>query len=148
MECNEETLLLEAMKKEVAARIRKRIEELGMKQAMAAAAAGMSPQRFGNYAQGTRLPDVVIITKIAAALNTSTDWLLGVSEDQTADIREIIEHLLKQDGIPMERAEAIAEIAQEAQRILLALPREGDRTVRSRIAAQAAWQSYHGSKQA
>lgn len=137
----------EAMKKELAARIHQRIDdEMKTTQVAVAKAAGMSPQRLGNYAQGKKLPDVVALVQIAKALQTSTDWLLGVSESVPPEIDPILVRLLELEGIAPETAQVIAATVREAVQIQRALPNEGDPLLRSRLAAQAAWQSRRAPK--
>ena len=130
----------------VAARMRQRISELGITQADAARASGCSTARFGNYMSGTRKPDLDTIVRIAKALKTSTDWLLGVSETVPVDTGAVFRRLLELDGMPENRACVIAEAAQEALRLLSALPDEGDARTRSLVAAQAAWQMRPSAK--
>jgi transcriptional regulator with XRE-family HTH domain len=130
----------------VGERIRARINVLGISQADAARRSGLSSQRFGNYAQGTRTPDLDTLMRIARALGTTTDWLLGFSVGEPPDVAIVVCRLLELEGLPTERAVAIAETVQEALRVLASLPDEGDAQTRSRIAAQAAWQLRAGSK--
>jgi transcriptional regulator with XRE-family HTH domain len=125
---------------EMADRIKQRLAQLDLSQVAAAKAAGISTQRFGNYVQGTRKPDIETLPKIARALNVSTDWLLGISETGPIEISPVILRLLELEGVDPERANVIAAAVQEALRILSSLPDEGDAGLRSRLAAQAAWQ--------
>ena len=127
-------------------RIRTRIDELRLTQREVAKASGISNQRLGNYVQGTRKPDIETLPRIARALSVTTDWLLGVSEAGPVDILPVVQRLLELDGLAAERAGAIAAAVQEALRILTALPDEGDTVMRSRLAAQAAWQAQGGSR--
>lgn len=131
---------------DVGSRIKSRIEEMSTSQRDIAKAAGISSQRLGNYAQGTRTPDIEMLVRIARALNVSTDWLLGVSEVGPVEISPIVQRLLELDGMPHERAASLAAVVQEALKIVSALPGEGDAGLRSRVAAQAAWQARGGSK--
>jgi transcriptional regulator with XRE-family HTH domain len=130
----------------VGERIRARLKVLEISQADAARRAHLSTQRFGNYAQGTRTPDLDTLMRIARALGTTTDWLLGFSAGEPPDVKIVVCRILELEGLPTERAVAIAETVQEALRVLSALPDEGDSHTRSRIAAQAAWQLRDGSK--
>ena len=41
---------------------------------------GMPPSQIGAYATGVRHPSIETLTKIANALEVSTDYLLGLSE--------------------------------------------------------------------
>lgn len=129
-------------------RIRERIEDLGISQAEAARASGCSAARFGNYCSGTRNPDLDTLVRIARALRTTTDWLLGISEVVPVDTKAVILRLLDLEGMPQERAEVIAFAAEEALRLLAALPNEGDARTRALLAAQAAWQMRPSAKPA
>lgn len=130
----------------VSERIRSRIADAGLKQIDVARACGLSGQRFNNYAQGFRTPDIDTLARIAKALGVTTDWLLGLSETGPVDVYPVVLSLLELEGLAPERSRAIASVVQEALRILTALPDEGDVGFRSRMAAQAAWQSQRGSK--
>lgn len=121
-------------------RLRERVAQLGISQVEAARRCGLSPSRFGNYYKNSRSPDLDTLMRMARALQTSTDWLLGFSAVEPADVAGIVGRLLELEGLPPARAAAIAETAQEALRVLAALSDEGDARSRSRIAAQAAWQ--------
>ena len=127
-------------------RLAERIEALGWSQAEAARRCGMSSQRFGNYYQGTRMPDVETLMRVARVLHTSTDWLLGLNAAEPPDVSGVISRLLELEGMPPAKIAAISETVQEALRVLSSLPDEGDALTRSRIAAQAAWQLSGGSK--
>lgn len=124
----------------LAKRIRAKYEELGLTQAEAAKACGCSSARFGNYVSDTRKPDLETLVRIARALRTTTDWLLGLSEVVPVDARAVVLRLLELDGMQRERAEVIAAAAEEALRLLAALPDEGDARTRALLAAQASWQ--------
>lgn len=126
---------------QVAERIRQRIAEMDVNQSDIAKAAGLSSQRFGNYVQGTRTPDIFVLARIARVLGVSTDWLLGLNEAGAVEIKPVVLALLGLEGLPPERAEAIASTVQAALRILAGLPAEGDIALRSRTAALAAWQA-------
>lgn len=143
---NDSSRLSDEMKNELGARIRKRVKELKTTQVKVAEAAGMSPQRLGNYVQGTKLPDLVALVQIAKALNTSADWLLGLSETGPPEIEPILVRLLELEGMSQATAQTIAATVREAVAIQRALPNEGDLLLRSRLAAQAAWQSRRAPK--
>lgn len=130
----------------IAQRIKIRLGELGLKQTDAAKTAGCSPQRFGNYVQGTRPPDVATLARISAALSTTPDYLMGFSDERQIEIFPVVIRLLELEGVNAVRAEAIARAVQEALSLLRAMPFEGDTILRSRIAAQAAWQMRTGAK--
>lgn len=141
---------LEVPMLEIAARIRQRIAELGVTQVEVARATGFSTARLGNYANMTeannRTPDVRALAKLAKALRTSTDWLLGLSEAAPIDVEAVIQRLLELDGMSEARAAVIAEASARALQLLSALPGEGDAQTRAHIAAQAAWQTRSAAK--
>ena len=53
---------------------------LNLSDAEVARRAGLSERRYGNYVAGIREPDLMTLVKIAKALSTTPDRLLGVSE--------------------------------------------------------------------
>lgn len=68
-----------------AERLRERAEQLGISNAEAGRRAGLDERRYAHYANGRREPDLATLVKIAEALRTSPDWLLGVSSGGDAD---------------------------------------------------------------
>jgi transcriptional regulator with XRE-family HTH domain len=143
---------LDAMKNRVGARLKAIVAELadlergGLNQVEVARKCGLSPSRFNNYLADTRTPDIDTVIRMATKLGVTTDYLLGVSESPVPDIAEVVCQLLELEGMDPVRASVVADTAQEALRLLLALPDEGDAETRSRIAAQAAWQLRGGPK--
>lgn len=129
---------------QIAQRLRKRIDELGLRQADVARAADISPARLGNYMslaeRNNRTPDVRALIRLAKALHTSTDWLLGVSEPHQIDIQAGLQRLLEIDGMPLAKASVLAEVFARAVEALAASPPEGDPRTRSHLAVQFAWQ--------
>lgn len=128
---------------DVAKRIRQRMTELGVSQAEVARACGWSPARLGNYVNenpaNNRTPDVESLGKLARALGTTSDWLLGLSEAGPIDVKAVLQRILELDGLAKDRAEVIAQVAQESLRLLASLPDDGDARTRALVAAQAAW---------
>jgi len=127
-------------------RIRIRLEELEMSQAELARTTGFSTARIGNYVQGTRPPDVATLVRLARALGTSVDWLVGLSEQRPAETKAVFFRLLQLDGMPEARAGVIAEAASTALRLLSTFPDEGDEKTRAHLAAQAAWHTKSAPK--
>jgi transcriptional regulator with XRE-family HTH domain len=121
------------------------LKQRDLSQTDAADLCGMSVARFHNYYTGYRRPDVDTVMRMAKALGVTTDYLLGFSFE-VPDIAEVVRRLLELEGTEPTRAEVVAETAQEALGLLLALPDEGDARIRARIAAQAAWQQRGGPK--
>ena len=134
-----------AVKNRLPQRLQTILEQKGLKQTEAAELCGMSVARFHNYVTGYRTPDLDTVMRIAKALGVTTDHLLGFSAD-APDVGEVVQRLLELAGLETARAAVVAETSQEALKLLLALPVEGDARTRSRIAAQAAWQLRGGPK--
>ncbi|MBR4500885.1 MAG: helix-turn-helix transcriptional regulator [Clostridia bacterium] len=84
-------------------RIRQLLEKKRLRQSDLAEKAGISRQSLGNYADGSNIPNAEVLAKIAKALDTSADYLLGISESEDkknpllpysdAEIVELIEDL-------------------------------------------------------
>lgn len=129
---------------EIARRIRQRLEDLGLKQVDVAHASGMSAARLGNYIslseKNNRTPDVKALKRLAIALNTTSDWLLGISERQRIDIEAGLQRLLEIDGMPQAKAKTLAQVFARALVVLSASADEGDARARSLLAVELAWQ--------
>lgn len=65
----------------VALRIKQRREQLGMRQFDLAAVSGISQAQISKYEAGTSEPTAHTLYQLARALNTSADWLLGLSNE-------------------------------------------------------------------
>lgn len=61
-------------------RLRKQAHHLGISSAEAARRAGLAERRFNNYCNDEREPDLATLVRIAQALETTPDHLLGISE--------------------------------------------------------------------
>lgn len=72
-------------------RLQERARELGMSQADVARHAGLNERRFNHYACGRRQPDLSTLVRIAEALKTTPNWLLGVEPFGSGDQRQLIE---------------------------------------------------------
>lgn len=127
-------------------RVRQRIEELDAKQAEIAKRAGLSPSRFGNYVQGRTEPDLLTFSKIAIALETSADWLLGINDANLSAQIDAMKGVLVLDGMKPERAEELIAVALEAMRLMKVLPPAPDEHLRSQMAVQAAWHAASGPR--
>lgn len=66
-------------------RLIKARESRGLNKSQAAELMGLSPIGYLRYEQGLRVPSVQMLRIIALTLNTSVDYLTGVSEDSSAD---------------------------------------------------------------
>jgi transcriptional regulator with XRE-family HTH domain len=62
-----------------AKRLQERAKHLGISNAEASRRVGLDERRYAHYASGRREPDLATLVKIAEALGTSPNWLLGVS---------------------------------------------------------------------
>ncbi len=65
--------------------LRNRAEELRLQHAEVARRAGLTDQRYGNYVSGRREPDLATLVRIARALATTPNVLLGVDGAATSD---------------------------------------------------------------
>ena len=68
-------------------RLRERAAELGIAHAEAARRAGLSERRYGHYVTGVREPDLTTLVRIAEALQTRPDALLGFGEREVMSAR-------------------------------------------------------------
>lgn len=68
-----------------AKRLQDRAKQLGISNAEAARRTGLEERRYAHYASGRREPDLATLLRIATALGTTPNWLLGVS---TLDSRD------------------------------------------------------------
>jgi len=68
-----------------AERLQERAKQLGISNAEAARRIGLDERRYAHYASGRREPDLATLVKIAIALGTSPNWLLGVSLASATD---------------------------------------------------------------
>lgn len=125
----------------LAERIRQRIKSIGSTQAKVARLVDVSPQRMGNYAQGARTPDLPTLARLASALQTTTDYLLGVSDEANSAYIGVFQRLLELEGLPSERIDVLAGTAARAVQLRDALPHDTDDDLRTRMAAHAAWHS-------
>lgn len=135
-----------AMLQRLGIRIRERMAALDLDQSELAAAASMSAQRLNNYIQARRTPDLPSIVKLASALQTTTDWLLGAEDHRTETGLAVLRELLSAADVPSEQIDVILSAQTEALRLLAVLPDEGDVPLRSRMAARAAWHSRSAPK--
>lgn len=125
----------------VGERIRQRLDALGMDQTELARLSTISVQRLNNYVQGRRTPDLATIVRLASALQTTTDWLLGAEDTLIEAGTAVWGQILELAGHQPHEAEVMIASAIEALRLLAVLPAEGSVDLRSRMAAQTAWHS-------
>jgi class 3 adenylate cyclase len=72
---------------ELGARIKRRREARGLKQADLASALRVTPQAVSKWERGENAPDIVVLVPLARLLDVSVEWLLGGSpvERETFD---------------------------------------------------------------
>ena len=64
-----------------ALRLKERARQLGISDRQAARLCGLEERRYSHYAGGRREPDLETLVRIAAALSTTPNWLLGVDAE-------------------------------------------------------------------
>jgi transcriptional regulator with XRE-family HTH domain len=75
-------ILLEVYAKmTVALRIKQRREQLGLKQSELALISKISQAQVSKYESGTHEPNAHALYQLAMALNTSADWLIGLTDE-------------------------------------------------------------------
>jgi len=77
-----------------ATRLRKRAKELGISNAEAGRRVGLSERRYAHYVSGEREPDLTTLIRIAGALETSPNELLGFGPDQKRSKRAVLKDRL------------------------------------------------------
>lgn len=103
----------------LANRVRERRRQLGMSQEELAALIGSSQRQISKYENGLNDPTGDVLVALAHALDTSADWLLGLSNtaerhldgesDLNADERELI---LIYRSKPASKRRQVVEIAR------------------------------------
>lgn len=75
-----------------------RIKKLrgNMSQAEFATKVGISKPSVGAYETGTRIPDILVLKRIAEVYGVSSDYLLGLCDEPST---EFIERFLTREGI-------------------------------------------------
>lgn len=68
-------------------RLKSALKKKGIKQVELAKQLGYSVQKVSNYANSLNKPDFDFVVNAAKLLGVSVDYLLGISEDDTADLR-------------------------------------------------------------
>ena len=75
--------------------LRKRAEQLGLSNAEVARRANLTERRYGNYVAGVREPDLATLSRIARALGTTPDTLLGFRDGDAKTVTEnLVERLV------------------------------------------------------
>jgi transcriptional regulator with XRE-family HTH domain len=129
---------------DIAKRLRQRIHDLNLTQTHLARATGFSTARINNYLQlnerHNRTPDVRALIKLAKALRTTTDHILGLSDAASDDWKEVVARVLALEGVEQQKAARVVDVTEAALELLASLPSEGDPQTRAKLAAHAAWQ--------
>jgi len=71
-------------------RLRERASELGIPHAEAARRSGLSERRYSHYVSGIREPNLATLVRIAGALETTPNELLGVGEQKDKSARSLL----------------------------------------------------------
>lgn len=77
-----------------ASKLRERAAELGIAHAEAARRADLGERRYGNYVTGIREPKLATFVRIAIALQTTPNRLLGFDDQKTSSARSLLENRL------------------------------------------------------
>ena len=76
-------------------RLAKTRKERGLNQEQLAKMAGTTQQNISRYENGTRDPKANTLAKMAQALGVSISYLLGITEDEQADVAAAWDDVLK-----------------------------------------------------
>ena len=92
------------------------MQQKGITQRQLSAQTNITPSAMSYYANGSRTPSGEILAKIATALGTSTDYLLGITDvPQTPapnpELHYLQRNLGKLDPEQLRKAEALLKIA-------------------------------------
>jgi class 3 adenylate cyclase len=90
---------------ELGARIRRRREARGLKQADLASALRVTPQAVSKWERGENAPDIVALVPLARLLDVSVEWLLGGSPTE----RETFEAVVVVTGVRGYAERSLAE---------------------------------------
>lgn len=100
--------------RDFADRLRERAATLRLSNAELARRLGLSDQRLGNYLAGTREPDLDMLARLAAALDTTPNALLGFSQvandGHAAQMRERAHRAI--DSLASDRIELVVSMLE------------------------------------
>lgn len=99
-------------------RIKEKREVLGISQKDLADTVGITPSSINQYEAGSKNPSTDILKKIALALSTETDYLLGMKkdEDQVAVAFRDLERLSEKDRrIVLENIKTLSKLSKESK---------------------------------
>lgn len=97
-------------------RIKERREALNLTQAELAEIIGISPSTIGMYEQGRREPDTKILKLLVYNLKTSSDYLLGINNDNALKScvdNEKILNLINKNSIKVSEIEYLIELKND-----------------------------------
>lgn len=99
-----------------ALRLRQRAKALGISHAEAARRSGVSERRYGHYVRGIREPDLSTLVRIAEALQTTPNALLGIGIKKNEQSRRMLlaDRLNSAAGMLRERELEIVALQTEA----------------------------------
>lgn len=87
------------------------MNELKLSQKELAARVGVTESAMSYYVKGVRTPRSDVLTRMAKALNTTTDYLLGTTNTSSDELHYIQRNLGKLDSEQLKRAETILKAA-------------------------------------
>lgn len=95
----------------VALRLKQRRQQLHLTQADLALRAGISQTQISKYEIGQNEPTAYAIIQLAKALNTSSDWILGLTDEvnelrgdeELSDLERQIIHLMRSKSWEQQR---------------------------------------------
>lgn len=96
-------------------RLRKLREDNNIKQVELAKVFNITSQALSQYERGLRMPDAVLLDKLATYFNVSVDFLLGrnlntLSEEADNEIKKIVDAIFELDKEDRESIFKIAEL--------------------------------------
>lgn len=104
---------------DISERLRRRRKQLRLSQEALAEIANIDQTQISRYEKGKNEPGADVLASLANALNTTTDWLLGLTEnpnrpaiskgDLSEDERELIDSYR---GIPADKQRQIRSIVR------------------------------------
>ena len=92
-------------------RVNALMNELKLSQKELAARVGVTESAMSYYVKGVRTPRSDVLTRMAKALNTTTDSLLGTAQSSSNELYYIQRNLGKLDNDQLKRAETILKAA-------------------------------------
>lgn len=92
-------------------RVNALMNELKLRQKELAARVGVTESAMSYYVKGVRTPRSDVLTRMAKALNTTTDYLLGTAQSSSNELYYIQRNLGKLDNEQLKRAETILKAA-------------------------------------